>query len=185
VIDCGINKETAIITTGRTANSHFREVLLDLNVNSFECEKILYPRLFLAESAILMWREDQWECLTSMWIGLNTKFIHNTNNQPPLNFTIEKIDLDWIRSDWANMSHSVLDHAVFFASVLKRPTTIMTTEKSILDYTSIHKKVNYKKSNIIAQYDETKQFYQNSEVEKILNLLYTRIQRKLPVWTKP
>jgi hypothetical protein len=184
-IDYNINKETAIITTGRTANLHFQEVLSTLDINSFEYEKILYPRLFSAELAILMWREDQWECLTSIWIAKNTEFIHNTNNQQTLDLKVGMIDQNWIKTDWVNMAQTVFDHAVFFKTVLKRPITFISTEDAVSNYSSSHKKINYNKQTVIANYNQTKEFYQNSAIANTLNFLYNKTCKKLPSWTQP
>lgn len=185
LIDHDIDKETAIITTGRTANSHLQKVLSTFNIVSFEYEKMLYPRLLAAESAILMWREDQWACLTSIWIAKNTEFLHNTDNQQPLDLAVAEIDHKWIEEDWANMAQAVLDHAVFFYTVLQRPTGIISTENAVSNYTSIHKKLNYNKQTVIVNYNQTKELYQCSPVANTLNLLYNKTCKKLPLWTQP
>ena len=61
----------------------------------------------------------------------------------------------------------------------------MSTEDAVSNYTSTHKKLNYNKQTIITNYDQTKEFYQNSEVATRLNLLYNKTCKKLPLWTQP
>lgn len=181
----GVSEEVAIITTGRTANSHFQQVLLAFNIRSFENLKRWEPRINSANSAVLMWREDQWACLTSTWIAKNTAFIHNTNNQPKLNLSVPAISNEWIATEWFNMACIALDHAVYFKSVLNRPCSIMTTERAVSTYITIQKPLNYTKSEIIANYEQTKQSYASLEVKIILNLLYNKVQNQLPEWTEP
>ena len=179
------HNKTIIITTGRTANMHFQEVLSKYGIESFENQKALDDQLLNAKESVLMWREDQWECLTSIWIAKNSEFRHNTRDQDEIDIAIDPVDPKWIDKDWCDMAQMAFDYALFFKFVLKRPITIITTERAISNYTSNHKKVNYNKQKVIDQYDQTKQSYQNSEVAKTLNLLYNKVQQQIEVWNEP
>jgi hypothetical protein len=182
---CVDNNKTIIITTGRTANMHFQEVLSKYGIQSFENEKMLNDQMFNSTAAVLMWREDQWECLSSIWIAKNTKFVHNTQNQPELTIEVDPVELTWIDKDWYDMAQIALDYALFFKFILKKHITIMTTERAISGYISNHKKVNYNKQKTIKQCDQTKQLYQNSAVAKTLNLLYNKVQKQIKIWKEP
>ena len=179
------HSKTIIITTGRTANMHFQEVLAEYGIQSFENRKALDDQMLNAKESVLMWREDQWACLTSMWIAKNSEFRHNTQDQEEIDIAIDPVDPKWIDKDWYDMAQMALDYALFFKFVLKRPISIMTTERAVSNYTSNHKKVNYNKQKVIAQYDQTKQSYQNSEVAKTLNLLYNKVQQQIELWNEP
>jgi ABC-type uncharacterized transport system involved in gliding motility auxiliary subunit len=135
-----------------------------------------------------MWRLDQWECLTSTWISKQTgRWSHQLENRPKLQFdsTIKPIDWKWIEIDWVAISTASLDHAVFYQYVIKRPIQLITTEKAIKNYQSVQKKINYNKKEIIQDYDESKSKYLESDVAKLLDLLYNKVQNHIQPWTEP
>ncbi len=183
-----VNNEIAIITTGRTANTHFVEVLKSFDQCSFEYFKKIDERFLQAASAIFMWRLDQWECLTSIWISKQTNhWSHQLENQSKLQFDlpVEPIAWSWIETDWVNICTSVLDHAVFYQYVIRRPIQLITTEQAIKNYKSVQKKIDYNKKEIIKNYNKSQSKYLDSDIAKLLDLLYNKVQKHIPQWKEP
>ena len=174
--------EIAIITTGRTASSHLEEALKTLGYASFEYEKTICDRLLSSESAILLWREDQWACASSHWIMYQERAIHQFNDRLPqeINLVVEPIPWSWIENVWINMCQLVADHSMFFYYVLGKPVNIMTMQQAITLYQSRHEKISYNKDQIIPNYDLIKSKYQNSEVEYFLNFMYNKLRTHFP-----
>jgi hypothetical protein len=167
------SNEVAIITTGRSASTHLEEYLKSKEIISFEYRKVVDYRWINSKSAILLWREDQWECLASTWISLKNDFQHNiVGEKPPI---IDKkspeINTIYVDKNWKNMSRAVLDHSLFYYYVLKKPISYVTTEYCI-NFQTRHKKIQYNKHELILNYDMCKEYYFNSLTRKILNLLY-------------
>jgi hypothetical protein len=188
LLPTSVNNEIAIITTGRTANTHFVEVLKSFNQCSFEYFKKIDERFLQAASAILMWRLDQWECLTSIWISKQTDhWSHQLENQSKLQFDllVDPIDQTWIKTDWVNICTSVLDHALFYKYVIGRPVSLITTEQAIEKYQSVQKKIDYDKKEIIKNYKESQSKYSESSIAKLLDLLYNKVQSHIPLWKEP
>ena len=188
-------KNIAVITTGRTANKHFQKVLETFGKLPFENIKttnsnhqmIIDQRYFQSESAVLMWREDQWECLTSIWIASHIGYIHQFKDRPKSEFdlVVNKISTEWIKHEWLNMCQLVFDRAFFFRYILDKPVEIMTTERAISTYQSNHEKISYNKSSIITGYSMSKNEYQKSKTTKIIDLLYSNAQKHLARWEAP
>lgn len=177
--------QTVIITTGRTANSHFREFLNLSGNNAIEVSKKVNDDLLTSKFAILMWREDHWEALTSMWFALQTnQWIHQVNQQVNGNTSccVAKISQDWIDNNWINACQFVFDCVCFFKLVLKRPISLMTTERAINEFRSSHSKINYDKSTLIEDYNQTKDSYYNSITYKSIDNMYSRIKTLIPTW---
>jgi hypothetical protein len=182
------SNETVIINTGRTANTHFQKVLESYGHASYECSKVVDNRMLRSKSAVVMWREDHWETLASIWIALQLDLWgHQNKNSPDLVYTevVDAIDPLWMETDWTNICQSVGDHAVFFKYVLKKPITLMTTERATQEYASKYKKIPYNKDQIICNYEQTKSKYQSSEIANFINFLYNKIQQHINILTHP
>lgn len=183
--DARTNNKTIIITTGRTANSHFQCVLESVGQSAFECSKVIDRNLLESQSAVLMWREDHWSAMASIWLATNTnRWTHNINNisTSTINQIVSEISQEWIKIDWTNMCQTVLDSAYFFKFILKRPISLMTTERSIVEFTSPHSKLTYDKSKLIENYNQTKQQYQNSDTCRLIDIMYNRIAPIIQHW---
>lgn len=177
------NDEIAIVTTGRTANDHLQLLLQGLGQQSFEYKKIIDQRLLESKSALLLWREDQWECLTSTWISAQTNnFRHQLLGQPLLSidFTTKEIDKQWINNDWRNICQSVLDNSMLVKYVCQKPIHLITTE-NIVQFQSEQQKINYNKEKIIDNYGQTMGYYSQSLVAELLELLYNKVQKHISV----
>jgi hypothetical protein len=175
-------KECVIITTGRTASSHLGHAWKAQGKKNFEHEKCINQRFLNAESAVLNWREDQWECASSMWIMLTSKrVLHNVTGNPLDNydFQVSAIPQTWIDNDWTNMSKLVLDHSLFFKYVLKKSVLIMSAEYVIEHYQSPHGKMSYEKNKIIQEYNESMSKYNSSNTRHLLDMLYNNTIRLL------
>lgn len=174
-LDPETDQHSVIITTGRTANTHLQ--LVDTDARMIESSKYLDYKILKAKQAVLLWREDQWECLTSMWMMINSgKVVHQYSGK--LNDTIDTcqdLSAEWIDRDWKNMCTMVLDHALFFHYVLKRHINHMTTEDVIGRLSSPSEKINYDKSKIIPNYGEMKNFYSNSRAKKTISMCYNNV----------
>lgn len=174
-----IDEITAIITTGRTANTHLQQVLKKQNINSFEYSKIIDSYLLKSKSAIFLWRCDQWECLTSTWIAMKTKYkkSHQTTDIPELIFDspVPDISHEWIDNQWYNMCCNVLDHAMFYHYICQKPVYCTTTEYVVNNFQSTQIKINYDKSNLIGNYLITEEYYKNSAIANTLNFLYNNV----------
>jgi hypothetical protein len=184
-LDAPTNNKTIIITTGRTANSHFQCVLESFGQSAFECSKVIDSDLLESQSAVLMWREDHWSAMASIWLATKTnQWTHNINNidTGTINQTVPEISQEWIKTNWPNMCQAVLDSACFFKFLLKRPISLMTTERSIAEFTSPHSKLTYNKSKLIENYNQTKQAYQNSDTCELIDTMYNRITPMIHTW---
>lgn len=182
------SNEIAIVTTGRTANTHMVEVLKRFNQVSFEYFKEIDEQFLQSSSAVLMWRLDQWACLTSIWISKQTDhWSHQIDNQPKLQFdlSVEPIDPVWVQTKWTDICTSVLDHAIFYKYVLGKPIHSITTEQAINKYKSVQQKIDYNKKEIIQDYEQSKSKYLESDIAKLLDLLYNKVQNHIPPWTEP
>lgn len=175
-----------IITTGRTASKHFQSFLLDnFQVKTFECTKTI-DKLFLdSQSAVLLWREDQWETITSTWIGHQiNSWIHSIDQS--LNFDlptqIREIDSGWTETHWFNLCNTIVNNALFYKSVLKRPISLITTERAVTEFQSVQNKIPYDKSKIIKNHQASKEQYLKSDTYKKINFLYNRIKKIIPNW---
>lgn len=161
----------AIITTGRTANTHLQKANPDIDM--FECPKILDANLIKAKQAIFLWRQDQWQCLTSHWIMANSQPIHQYNGLITATpKPTSDLPRSWIESDWKNICQIVLDQALFFRYVLNRTVNHMTTEDAIKRFHSSSEKIHYDKSTLIPNYQEMQDYYGNSSIEKLINMCY-------------
>jgi hypothetical protein len=180
------NNKTIIITTGRTANSHFQCVLKSLGQNAFECSKTINTNLLESQSAVLMWRVEHWEALASNWLAFQTnQWTHRINNQDTktINQHVPAISQKWIDKDWASICQIVFDSACFFKLILKRPISLMTTERAISEFQSPHSKLSYNKSELIENYNQTKIEYQASSTSKFIDMLYSRITPLVNDWS--
>lgn len=176
-----INDSTVIVTTGRSANTFFQEILAKAGIVSFEHHRFLTNDFLFAKSAILFWRLDQWECLSSKWIADQThyKYSHQTTQSVPgdFDFTVPEISQEWIRNEWFNTCCLVLDHALLYKYVLQRPIHSTTTEQIVaLNIQTDQQKLTYDKSKIIPDYEQSKSLYEQSEIAEILNMLYNQTQ---------
>jgi hypothetical protein len=179
------NDEIAIVTTGRTANTHLQLVLHDRGQQSFEYKKLLDQRLLESKSALLLWRKDQWECLASTWIAMQTdyNYSHQLLGQSlvSIDFTVKEIDKQWINASWSNLCQSVLDHSMFIKYVCQKPIHLVTTENIVAQFQSKQQKINYNKEKIIDNYDQTMRYYSQSLVAELLELLYNKVQKHISV----
>jgi hypothetical protein len=174
--------ECVIITTGRTASSHLEQAWKAQGKKSFEHTRRIDQRFLNAESSVLNWREDQWECASSLWIMIaSNRVLHNVKGSPLDNydFQVPAITQTWIDNDWTNMSKLVLDHSLFFKYVLKKSVLIMPTEYVIEHYQSPHGKMSYEKNKIIQEYNESMSKYNSSNTRHLFNTLYNNTIRLL------
>jgi hypothetical protein len=174
--------ECVIITTGRTASSHLEQAWKAQGKKSFEHTRRIDQRFLNAESSVLNWREDQWECASSLWIMIaSNRVLHNVKGNPLDNydFQVPAITQTWIDNDWTNMSKLVLDHSLFFKYVLKKSVLIMPTEYVIEHYQSPHGKMSYEKNKIIQEYNESMSKYNSSNTRHLFNTLYNNTIRLL------
>lgn len=179
--------QTIIITPGRTANAHFRKFLKSLGQHAIECSKSIDNSLLNSQSAVLMWRENHWESLSSNWLALQTnQWIHQINQHftEPINIDhcVKEISQEWIDNDWKNLCQLVFDCACFFKLILRRPVSLMTTERAMTELQSSHSKINYDKSKLINNYNQTKNLYQSSNTHKLVDSMYNRITALIPTW---
>ena len=182
-----VNKETVIITTGRTANTHLVELLKEVNQTAYEHSKTVDDRFFQSSDAILLWRQDQWACLTSIWISKQSgQWKHQVKNKPKpeYNFKVDAVSEEWLEKDWSNLCLAILDHAMFYKYVLDRPINLLNTEQ-IIDYRSAHEKIDYNKKEILSEYENSKSKYLSSGVAELLNMLYNKIQTHIAPWQIP
>jgi hypothetical protein len=175
------NTERAIITTGRTANTHVIDYLAkNKDVTAFECSKSLDQQLIDAGSASLLWRKDKWACLTSIWIARFNGFHHKLVGQDaPVYTAVPPIDEAWIESEWRNLCLSVFDRSLFFKYILAKPLDLITTEYVIETYTSMHEKLPYDKAELIPSYAESQFKYLESDVNLGMDLLYRNVRNHI------
>jgi hypothetical protein len=184
VLDTIPDGSTVIVTTGRTANTYFQEILTQLEMKTFENSKSLTDDFLSSSLAVLLWRLDQWECLTSTWIANQTdyKYSHQIADSAPLkfDFTVPTISTDWIKKEWFDLCCSVLDHSILYKYVIQRPIYSATTERIIdLDTNTAQQKIVYDKSKIIPDYEQSRLRYEQSEIAEILNMLYNQTQHHI------
>lgn len=170
---------TVIVTTGRTANTHLQKILTQTGMKTFENTKSLTDDFLSSSTAILLWRVDQWECLTSTWIAGQTEYKHSHQiaNSDPLefDFVVDKISINWINKEWVDLCCSVFDHALLYKYVLQRPIYSTTTEQIVsLNIQTDQQKLTYDKSKIIPDYEQSRSLYEQSEIAEILNMLYNQ-----------
>lgn len=175
-----------VITTGRTASKHFQSFLLDkFQIETFECKKTIDKEFLDAESAVLMWREDQWETITSSWIGHQTNtWIHSVNQSLNVDLPtqIAELNSSWVENQWFNLCNITVNNALFYKSVLKRPISLITTERAVAEFQSVQNKIPYDKSKIIKNYQVSKKQYLKSDTYKKINFLYNRVKKIIPRW---
>lgn len=185
-IDEPLTDNIAIITTGRTANSHLQSVILSQGNSAFEYSKTIDSELLRSKSAIFLWRVNQWECLASTWIAIHTEYkkSHQIAGVQPLVFDdiIPKIDHNWIHHTWVNICHLVLDHAMFYRYVCQRPIKNTTTEHIVNQYQSNHEKISYDKSTLIENYSDSMNYYNNSDINNSLNFLYNNVIKHFTIY---
>jgi hypothetical protein len=161
-----------IITTGRTANTHLQ--MIDQSINLIEYQRNIGQDLISARQAILLWRLDQWQCLTSSWIlQFHGQPIHQFNGK--IRGSIKSagnIPRSWVDYDWKNVCQLVLDTALFFRYIIRKPVYHMTTEDIISRFQSHSEKIRYSKKNLIPNFDEIKSYYDNSDTKKLITLCY-------------
>lgn len=171
-VEQSVDRHGIIITTGRTANVHLQ--MIDKSIDLVENSKTLDREFFTARQAILLWRQNQWECLTSTWILQNTGLPTHQFDGKIDNEIIACDDLteDWIHTDWKNLCQTVFDQALFFHYVLKRPIYHMITEDIISRFTSASEKVDYDKSRLISNFGQMQNFYDGSRAKQIITMCY-------------
>lgn len=175
--------QTIIITTGRTANTHLQQVLRQKNIDAKESSKTLDSDFLTSTKNILLWRKNQWECLTSNWIAVCTdyKYSHQYADRKPVVFEkiVEPIDNNWIISNWSNQIKITLDSAMFSKYILKIPTFHTTTEYITKQFISNQQKLQYDKVKIIPNYFESKLFFENSSIKFNSELAYENVVKHL------
>lgn len=185
-LDSPVEDATAIITTGRTANMHFQSVLAQQGLQTFEYSKTLDQQLLESKSAILLWRKDQWECLTSTWVAQQTQYSksHQRAGDPLIKFDhiLAPISQEWVNAAWVNLCQIVLDHAMFYLYVCGRSITHTTTELVTGAFQSDQQKLKYNKEQLISNYRETQQYYYQSGIAELLEMLYTNVTKHITPW---
>jgi hypothetical protein len=179
--------EVSIVTTGRTANTHLQLAINQLGNDAFEYSKQIDQRLLESSNAIFLWRENNWDCLTSTWIAIQTEYkkSHQTSNQPFIKFIVDNIppiDLIWITDTWFNLCQLVLDHAMFYRYVCQRPIVYTTTEYVVAKFQTEQQKLNYNKEHLIANYYEIKSQYDQLKFAEMLESLYTNVTQHIEMW---
>jgi hypothetical protein len=178
------NNSTVIVTTGRTANTYFQEILTRAGMTTFENSKFLTDDFLSSSIAVLLWRLDQWECLTSIWIAAQTdyKYSHQLAQSAPLkfDFNVDEIPVEWINTDWFNMCSVAFDHSLLYKYVLQKPIYSAVTERIVeFKTTTIQQKLNYDKSKIIPNHKQMQLAYEQSEIADILTMLYNQTQHHI------
>lgn len=163
--ESGNNGKHAIITTGRTASTHLEMYLKKNYIEAFENAKnniINDKDTVNSNSATFLWRENSWECLTSIWIGLQKqKFVH-AYKKTPFNYEfgqVQEIPIAWLTNDWLNMCRYTMDSAIAYKFLLKKPINIQTHEEIIKNYKTNSIKIPYNKEKIIKNYYHTNEWY--------------------------
>jgi len=169
VCDIGLesdnNGKHAIITTGRAASTHLELYLKKKCIDAFENEKINITddkNTFNSNSATLLWRENSWECLTSIWIALQTQnFVHAYKNTS-FDYEwkqVQEIPIEWLINDWLNICRHTMDLGIAFKFLLKKPINIQTYEEIIKHYKTNSIKIPYNKEKMIKNYYYTNKWY--------------------------
>jgi hypothetical protein len=178
---------TVIVTTGRTANTHLQEVYKNKGKVVFESSKRLDSEFFMAKDSVLLWRLDQWACLTSTWIAQQTGYTksHQLEHRPALSFDhpVLPLDLDWVNSTWKNLCKITLDQAILSKYVCNRPTSYTTTEFVTANFKTVQKPIPYSKQNLIPNYDEMFQWYNHAPLAKHLTTMYNNVITHLTPWS--
>lgn len=185
LLKSSINPCTVIITTGRTANTHLQEVYKSHGGIAFEGPKSITDDLLLAHDAVLLWRQDQWQCLTSIWIAEQTfyKKAHQLAGKPLIHFdVVEPIDINWICTNWMNQCKITLDQALLSKYVCNRPTSYTTTSEITKKFSSVQIPLPYDKRQLIPNYEQVESWYTQSTIASLLNLLYIKVTTHLTPW---
>jgi hypothetical protein len=182
--DVDSTNQVVLLTTGRTASKHVEEHLRSQGIESYEVKKpIQLESCSNAGSAILLWRENQWENAVSHWISAQTGlWTHNSDQQNNVDWTkitLGNIPNEWFDVSWFNQTQQVFDYAIFFKYVLSKDVKLLTTEQAISKFASSHRKINYNKKDIISDYYTSLQHYNNSLPKEITDYLYQTIQQKI------
>lgn len=165
-------QETTIITTGRTASTHFEEHLFNKGIQSYEGGKVVDTRLRKSQDSILLWRKDIWEVLTSIIISESNGFQHsNQGTTDPVYNKITSIDFDWIKYNFWNMCQNVLDNSLYYKFIIKKPIVATTTE-DVIKYQTTSKKISYQKNNLISNFDRAHKYFDEINFENKMNILY-------------
>lgn len=180
------NPCTVIITTGRTANTHLQEVYKSHGRIAFEGPKSITNDLLSAHDAVLLWRQDQWQCLSSTWIAKQTfyKKSHQLANKSSKHFDVVKpIDINWICQDWMNICKITLDQALLSKYVCNRPTSYTTTAEITKKFLSVQVPLSYNKRQLIPNYEEVESWYKQSTIASFLELRYNKVIKHLTPWS--
>jgi hypothetical protein len=185
-LDNHTKNEVAIVTTGRTANTHLQLAINQLGNKAFEHSKQIDQRLVESNKAVLLWRKNNWDCLTSTWIAVQTEYkkSHQTSDQPLIEFSVDipPIDLAWIIDTWVNLCQLVLDHAMFYQYVCQRPIVYTTTECVVAKFQTQQQKLNYNKEHLIANYCKIKSQYDQLKFAEMLEFLYNNVTQHIEMW---
>lgn len=178
---------TVIITTGRTANTHLQEVYKSKNKVAFESSKYLDSEFFNAKDSVLLWRMDQWACLTSTWIAQQTEYAtsHQLEHCPALVFDVPVLPLElaWITNTWADLCRITMDQAMLSKYVCNRPVSYTTSEFVTTNFITVQKPVPYNKQNLIPNYDVMFQWYKHAPLAKQLTIMYNNVITHLTPWS--
>ena len=176
-VESGNNGKHAIITTGRTASTHLELYLKKKSIEAFENTKVNITddkNTLNSKSATFLWRENSWECLTSIWIALQTQnFIHaykNTSFKYECE-QVQEIPIEWLTKDWLNMCRHTIDLGIAYKFLLKKPIDIQTYEEIIKHYKTNSIKIPYNKEKIIKNYHHTKEWYFQN-IQPMVNRIY-------------
>jgi len=165
--------ETALITTGRAASKHLRLYLGSMGIMSYEGGKLLDNRLRQTHDSILLWREDLWELLCSMALSFANGFKHNIEDKPHPEYNQSVIlDLDWINRDIWNMCQNTLDIALYYKYIIQKPIVLATTENIVRQYKSKSHKIVYQKDKLILNYEQMRAWFEDTNFEHNMNMLY-------------
>jgi len=176
------NNKHVVITTGRTANTHYcLHLRKNYGIDAVENNKVIDSLLLESESATFLFREDHWQSAASTWIAKYNGFSHTYNGISTVsNFTkTPAIDKNWLCNNWLNICLSSFDHSVFYKHVLKKHMfDPETTENVIEKYQTASSKNSYKKDELIDRYHNTKHWYKNNLAGKI-DYLYNNTKHLL------
>lgn len=181
-----INDRVAIITTGRTASSHYEEYLRNHGVESFEYPKKTDLTWLEAKSAVLLWRRDHWDCMLSNWIAKSTQtWTHSLNGNviDQLPDTVEPITEHYINAEWADICSKVLDDAMFFRYIIGRAINLVESENIVQKLTTSHNRISYDKTKMIPNVSEAQQEYQKSRIHDLLSIKYNIVSKHIPQLT--
>ena len=176
------NNKHVVITTGRTANTHYCMYLNEnYGIDAVENNKIVDDQLLDSISATFLFRKNHWESAASIWIAKYNGFSHTYNGVSTVSSFAKTppIDKNWLCNNWLNICLSSFDHSVFYKYILKkRMFDPETTEDIIKKYQTTSSKNSYQKDGLIDDYYNTKRWYKNNIEEKI-NYLYNNTRQLL------